>query len=128
MIAIKGLAMAIAATVGVLILSACGGSEQPASTGTPSPAQATTLRLSALANKYSPTVLDVVAGKSYQLEITDITEPHTFTVTPLGVNIFVSQMRTQTSNLTVPPTAQGEMPFFCSLHVDMGGTLRIQKP
>ena len=126
-------------TIGVaaaLALSACSSepaartsspsaTSAPPATSIPRPAESPILRLSAKGNQYSPAILEGSAGKGYQLEITDVSEQHTFTVSDLGINIFVSQMGTRTSDLAVPAAATGDLPFFCSLHANMGGTLRV---
>ncbi len=127
----------VGALSATLALSGCGSepaaptnvpsstNTPPAATSTPRAAEVPVLRLSAKDNQYSPPALTVSAGKTYRLEITDVSEQHTFTVSGIGLNIFVAEMGTQTSDLAVPAGAQGDLPFFCSLHANMGGTLRV---
>ncbi|MSQ33733.1 MAG: hypothetical protein EXR60_04870 [Dehalococcoidia bacterium] len=117
---------AVAVAAG-LLLTACGGGGGKA-TSRPAPSTGASLSLSAANDLYSPTVLDVTAGQKVRLQIADIAVPHTFTANEFDVNLPVTQMGKQTIEFNVPVNASGDVPFFCTLHVGMGGTLKVEAP
>jgi len=106
-----------------LLITACGGARPGALT--PGRTTVAVPVVSTNGNRFSPAVLEVTAGQTARFQIAEVSELHTFTVSPWNVNEAITASN-QTVEFMVPDDARGDVPFFCSVHVGMAGTLRVR--
>ena len=105
-------------------MTACdGGSGAATATGAPADRA---IAVSARNSTYAPATIEVAAGKTVSIRISDIITSHTFTISPWNVNIAVTKMGSQDISFTVPANATGEVEYFCSVHAGMGGKVRVK--
>lgn len=127
-----------------LIISACGG-DSPAPTATPTPPPATPtptpssteptqpsgggelLEVVHGENPYVfiPDTLDLELGKTYTLDFNVPTEFHTFTLSELGIDIFINAGEKVTEDITI--NQAGEFELICTPHLTLGmvGTVTV---
>lgn len=116
------------AIVAALSLSACGGSDDAAESGSASgsaDAAGSTIELSGIDNEFEPTELEVVAGEEITVNFTNDGETvHTFTSDELGFDTGnVEGGDSKTVTFTAP---EEEVEFVCTIHADsddMVGTI-----
>lgn len=119
----RSLSLLWAATAVFLLVAACR-TEKPAST-VAGGAPATGFVVSTMGNRFSPATIEVAPGQAARIQFTDVLETHTFTVSPWNVNETITAAG-KPVEFVVPRDARGEVPFFCSVHAGMNGTLKVK--
>ncbi len=96
---------------------------------TPAPATATAVTVDLGNYLFTPGILEVEAGKVARFNLVGDGEPHTFTITKIGVDIPISDAKTTTPiEFIVPSGASGDLELVCEYHKVLGmvGTVRVK--
>ena len=123
-----------------LIATGCNGSPEPTPTPTPPPATPTPSPSAAPTQPggellsvvhgenpyvFIPDTLDLEMGKTYTLDFNVPTEFHTFTLSELGIDIFVNAGEKVTEDITINQV--GVFELVCTPHLTLGmvGTVTV---
>ena len=134
------LGLLIAASLIATGASGCNGSPEPTSTPTPPPATPTPSAaptqpdgsgelLSVVHGEnpyvFIPDTLDLELGKTYTLDFNVPTEFHTFTLSELGIDIFINAGEKVTEDITINQV--GVFELVCTPHFTLGmvGTVPV---
>jgi plastocyanin len=126
-----------AALVILIVFStvACGGGYNTKATPSPlAPAQPSATALVPVTvdlsnNLFTPSFLEVEAGKTSRFQLIGDGEHHTFTIAKLGVDIPIPDTKTVTRiEFFVPSGASGDLELVCEFHKVLGmvGTIRVK--
>lgn len=72
-------------------------------------------------NYFKPTFIKVKPGQILTLDLkNEGSNPHTFTITSLGINKQIDPGKEEDVNITFPAAGGADIQFFCNFHVSLG--------